>query len=69
MLRLLREGLDQAAIAERLVISPKTVGSHLERVLAKLGAHSRAEAVALAYRLGVCPLGRLRLTTVSCHSR
>jgi len=53
VLRLLAEGLDQAEIAERLVISPKTVGTHLERVLAKLGAHSRAEAVALAYRLRV----------------
>ncbi|MEO8348098.1 MAG: response regulator transcription factor [Acidobacteriota bacterium] len=50
VLQLLAEGLDQAGIAERLVISPKTVGTHLERILAKLGAHSRAEAVALAYR-------------------
>jgi DNA-binding NarL/FixJ family response regulator len=31
------------------VISPKTVASHAQHVLAKLGAHSRAEAVALAY--------------------
>ena len=38
------------------MISPKTVGSHLERVLSKLGAHSRAEAVALAYRLQVVPV-------------
>ena len=53
VLRLLADGLDQRAIAERLVISPKTVGTHIERVLAKLGAHSRAEAVALAYRLGL----------------
>jgi DNA-binding NarL/FixJ family response regulator len=50
VLQLLAEGLDQGEIAERLVISPKTVGTHIERVLAKLGAHSRAEAVALAYR-------------------
>lgn len=56
VLQLLAEGLDQGAIAERLVISPKTVGTHIERVLAKLGAHSRAEAVALAYRLGVVPV-------------
>lgn len=56
VLWLLAEGLDQGAIAERLVISPKTVGTHIERVLAKLGAHSRAEAVALAYRLGVVPV-------------
>lgn len=51
VLSLLAEGLRQAEIARRLVISPKTVGTHIERILAKLGAHSRAEAVALAYRL------------------
>jgi two-component system nitrate/nitrite response regulator NarL len=51
VLGLLADGLDQRAIAERLVISPKTVSTHIERILAKLGAHSRAEAVALAYRL------------------
>ena len=33
------------------MISRKTVGTHIERILAKLGAHSRAEAVALAYKL------------------
>ena len=56
VLRLLADGLDQAEIAERLVISPKTVGTHIERVLSKLGAHSRAEAVALAYRLRIVPV-------------
>jgi DNA-binding NarL/FixJ family response regulator len=50
VLQLLAEGLKQAAIAERLVISTKTVGSHIERILEKLGVHSRAEAVAAAYR-------------------
>jgi len=59
VLRLLANGLDQGEIAERLVISPKTVGSHLERVLSKLGAHSRAEAVALAYRLGIVSVRQL----------
>jgi len=42
-----------AAIAERLVISTKTVATHIERILAKLGAHSRAQAVAIAYRDGL----------------
>jgi DNA-binding NarL/FixJ family response regulator len=51
VLRLLAEGMRQAEIAERLVISPKTVSTHIERILTKLGAHSRAEAIALAYRL------------------
>ncbi|SRR6266516_1024189 len=43
-------GLGQRAIAERLVISPKTVGTHIERILQKLGVRSRAQAVAAAYR-------------------
>ncbi|MDQ3066012.1 MAG: response regulator transcription factor [Actinomycetota bacterium] len=51
VLRLLAEGVQQQGIARQLVISPKTVGTHIERILSKLGAHSRAEAVAIAYRL------------------
>lgn len=58
VLQLLADGLDQAAIAGRLVISPKTVAKHIERILSKLPAHSRAEAVAIAYRRGVCARGR-----------
>jgi DNA-binding NarL/FixJ family response regulator len=50
VLGLLAEGLAQDAIAERLSISSKTVGTHIEHILRKLGVHSRAQAVALAYR-------------------
>jgi two-component system nitrate/nitrite response regulator NarL len=50
VLRLLADGRRQPEIAGELVISPKTVGTHVERILGKLGAHSRAQAVALAYR-------------------
>jgi DNA-binding NarL/FixJ family response regulator len=50
ILGLLAEGLDQRAIAERLSISPKTVGTHFEHILGKLDVHSRAQAVAAAYR-------------------
>jgi|Tabmets5t2r1_1033131.scaffolds.fasta_scaffold00619_4 two-component system nitrate/nitrite response regulator NarL len=53
VLRLLAEGNGSEAIAERLVISPKTVASHLQRVMAKLGVHSRVHAVARAYQLGL----------------
>ena len=53
VLRHLADGLNQGEIAERLVISPKTVATHIQHILAKLGVHSRAEAVAAAHRLGL----------------
>ena len=53
VLRLLADGLEQSEIADRLVISPKTVATHLEHVLGKLGVHSRAHAIAAAYRNGL----------------
>ena len=53
VLNLLADGLTQIEIAERLVISPKTVATHIQRILGKLGVHSRAEAVSRAYRLGL----------------
>ena len=53
ILSLLGQGLKQDEIADRLVISPKTVATHIQRILGKLGVHSRAEAVGRAYRLGL----------------
>jgi len=53
VLTLLAEGLGQEDIAERLFISPRTVATHIQRVLTKLGVHSRAQAVALAYEEGL----------------
>jgi DNA-binding NarL/FixJ family response regulator len=50
ILRLLAEGLTQDQIAKQLVIAPKTVATHIERILGKLGVQSRAQAVALAFR-------------------
>jgi DNA-binding NarL/FixJ family response regulator len=46
-------GFAPGDIATQLVISPKTVSSHLQRVLSKLSVHSRAQAVARAYELGL----------------
>jgi DNA-binding NarL/FixJ family response regulator len=43
---LLAEGLSNRKIAERLVISPETVKAHVARILRKLGAANRVEAVA-----------------------
>ena len=50
VLGLLAEGKSQADIADELVISRKTVGTHIEHILSKLGVKSRAQAVALAYK-------------------
>ena len=53
VLELLANGLNQDAIAGQLVISAATVATHIQRILRKLGVHSRAQAVALAYREGL----------------
>ena len=50
VLRLLAEGMAQDAIARQLFISPKTVATHIDHILQKLEVHTRAQAVALAYR-------------------
>jgi len=50
ILSLLAGGLTQDQIAGQLVIAPKTVATHIERILSKLGVQSRAQAVALAFR-------------------
>ena len=49
VLALMAEGLHGDEIAQRLVISPKTVATHVEHILQKLGARSRAQAIAIAY--------------------
>jgi DNA-binding NarL/FixJ family response regulator len=50
VLSLLAEGLRWGDIADRLVISPKTVATHAENIRRKLGVSTRAEAIAVAYR-------------------
>lgn len=53
VLRFLAEGLNGTAIARELHLSPKTVGTHIQHILAKLGVHSRAQAVAFVHRTGL----------------
>jgi HD-GYP domain-containing protein (c-di-GMP phosphodiesterase class II) len=55
VLRLVAHGLSNREIAERLVISPKTVGNHVEHIYAKIGASSRATAGLFAVRHGLLP--------------
>ena len=50
VLELLANGASQAEIADELVISSRTVAAHIDHILRKLGVHSRAQAVAAAYR-------------------
>ena len=50
VLSLLVEGLSQPEIAAKLFVTPKTVGKHIEHILAKLAVHSRAQAIAVAVR-------------------
>jgi len=57
VLTLLAEGNDQNEIALELGISPKTVATHIQHLLAKFGAHSRAQLVAHAYKHGLFTSG------------
>lgn len=50
ILKFLCDGLRNSAIASRLFVSTKTVDHHVSAILTKLGARTRAEAVALAHR-------------------
>jgi DNA-binding CsgD family transcriptional regulator len=55
VLRLLARGLSNKEIAERLVISPKTVANHAEHIYAKIDASSRAAAGLFAMQQGLLP--------------
>ncbi len=50
MLRLVAQGLSDAQVAEKLVISPRTVNSHLTSIYNKLGVDSRAAATRFAVK-------------------
>jgi HD-GYP domain-containing protein (c-di-GMP phosphodiesterase class II) len=55
VLRLVARGLSNKEIAARLVITPKTVGNHVEHIYAKIGASNRAGAGLFALRHGLLP--------------
>ena len=56
VLTLLADGLRDADIAERLVVSPRTVHHHVSAIMGKLDARTRTAAVAAAARLGLVTL-------------
>ena len=51
--RLIADGLTNATIAAELRLSPRTVGAHVEHILAKLGFTRRAEIAAWVAAMGV----------------
>ena len=55
VLRLLARGLSNKQMAERLVISPKTVANHIEHIYAKIDASTRATASLFAMQHGLLP--------------
>ena len=55
VLILLARGMSNRRIAERLVITPKTAGNHVEHIYAKIGASSRAGAAMFAVQHGLLP--------------
>jgi two-component system response regulator DegU len=53
VLSLLAQGLDNAAIAERLVVTKRTVQNHVSNIYGKLGVNSRTETMLYAIRHGL----------------
>jgi DNA-binding NarL/FixJ family response regulator len=55
VLLLVARGLTNRMVAEQLGITPKTVGNFVERIYAKIGVSSRAEAALFAMQHGLVP--------------
>jgi DNA-binding NarL/FixJ family response regulator len=53
VLRLVAEGRSNAELADQLVIAESTAKTHVKRILAKIGARDRAQAVVIAYQGGL----------------
>ena len=62
VLVLLARGMSNKQIAERLVITPKTAGNHVEHIYAKIDASSRAAAAMFAVQHGLLPEEKVAVT-------
>ena len=67
ILQLIAEGCPPGEVAQRLFIAPKTVSSHVQRIFVKLGVHTRAQAVAMAYAAGLIQVGVAQRDEVEAH--
>ena len=55
ILALIAQGYKNPEIATRLVVSPKTVGTHIEHIYSKIGCSTRAAASLYAMQRGLLP--------------
>ena len=69
VLMLLANGMSTKQIASELVITPRTIGTHVQHILGKLGVHSRAEAVAFAHRGGLAEVSAHAASTPGQRTR
>jgi DNA-binding NarL/FixJ family response regulator len=63
VMSLVATGLSNDEIADRLVVSPATVKTHVSRTMGKLGAHDRAQLVVFAYESALVTPSRGSRTT------
>jgi len=53
VLRLVAEGCTNQEIAEKLIVSPTTIKTHVQNILQKLGVSDRTQAAVYAVRCGL----------------
>ena len=70
VLALLATGRSSKQAARELVISPRTLGTHMQHILRKLDVHSRTQAVVIANRAGlVAETGEPQVRPLSSQAR